>query len=323
MVWNLFLLLGGLILLAVGGECLVKGAARLARSLGVPALVVGLTVVAFGTSSPEIAVSVTASINDQDDIAVANVVGSNISNILLVLGLAAMAAPMKVSRSVMRFDLPFMVIVLAVFALFALSSFSHEHGLISRGQGIFFLVALLAYLLFTYRASRRESAAVEREYEAGIQESGSRVFNVLLVILGMAALILGADLIVKGAVGLASEYLDERVIGLTIIAIGTSLPEMTTCIVAARRGQPDIAIGNIVGSNIFNILAVIGIASTISPLSVAEIILFRDAPVMLLVGVLSFPIMRTGHCITRKEGALLVGLYLIYVTWLVLTAGGD
>ncbi len=308
------LLIGGLVILGCGGECLVRGSAQLARQMGVSALVVGLTIIAFGTSAPEIAVSMQSAAQGQDDLAVANVVGSCIMNILIVLALAALARPLRVSRNVVTTDAPVMLFFTAFFILFAI-----DNGTIDRWQGGFFVVALVLYTFFTYFGARRQPKVVEDEYEHDPRLRPRPWFvNLLAVVIGIAGLVQGADLIVAGAVGIAELLgVSTRIIGLTIVALGTSLPELATCVVAARRNQPDIAVGNIVGSNIFNILAVIGVTSVFFPLEVSKETLYFDAPVMLFVVVLSFWVLRTGHRISRREGALLLGIYAVYLGWIL------
>jgi cation:H+ antiporter len=217
-----------------------------------------------------------------------------------------------------------MILVLALFAFFAVDDIEllaggKNNGLIGRGEGILFVAGLVAYLALTYHGARRQPQVVETEYEQSIGPARSSAVNLVLVLVGLAGLIFGADLMVDGGAGIA-RYLgvSERIIGLTIFAIGTSLPEVATCVIAARRGQPDIAVGNVVGSNIFNVLAVIGIATTAHPAGAMQVnraILFYDAPVMLVAAVLLFPILRTGRYISRREGAVLVALYVGYLSW--------
>jgi len=308
---NIALLGGGLIVLGVGGEFLVRGAAQLARQMGVSALVVGLTIVAFGTSAPEIAVSMQAAARGEDALAVANVVGSCIMNILLVLAIAALARPMRVSRNVITTDAPAMLFFTAMFMLFAI-----DNNMINRWQGVLFVVALGFYTLFTYRQARGQPKVVEDEYEKELRLSRRPwPVNVLAVLIGIGGLVKGADLIVEGAVEIATMLgASTRIIGLTIVAFGTSLPELATCVIAARRNEPDIAIGNIVGSNIFNILAVIGATAVCFPLGVDTE--FRvDGLVLLFVVVLSFWVLRTGHQISRREGALMLGIYAAYLAF--------
>jgi cation:H+ antiporter len=307
---NIALLLGGLIILGCGGECLVRGAAQLARQMGVSALVVGLTIVAFGTSAPEIAVSMQAASENHDELAVANVVGSCIVNILIVLAIAALVRPLRVSRRIVTTDALVMLFFTAMFMLFVI-----DNNRIDRWQGVLFVVALGFYTLFTYFGARRQPKVVEDEYEQELQLARRPwLLNALAVVVGIAGLVTGADLMVHGAVRIAGALgVSERVIGLTIVAFGTSLPELATCVIAARRNQPDIAVGNVIGSNIFNILAVIGVTAVFFPLEVAEKTGRFDAPVMLFVVVVSFWVLRTGHRISRGEGVLLLGIYAAYL----------
>ena len=311
---NIGLLIGGLFILGCGGECVVRGAAQLARQMGVSPLVVGLTIIAFGTSAPEIAVSLQAAHQGEHDLAVANVVGSCIMNLLIVLAIAALARPLRVSRNVVTTDAPIMLFFSAFFILFAV-----DNNTIDRWQGIFFVVALVAYTLFTYFEARRQPKIVEEEYEQDLRITPRPwPINVLAVVIGIAGLVKGADLIVEGATGIAVMLgVSTRIIGLTIVALGTSLPELATCVIAARRNQPDIAVGNVVGSNIFNILAVIGVTSTFFPLDIADQILQFDVPVMLGVVVVSFWVLRTGHEISRREGGVLLALYGVYLCWML------
>lgn len=308
-VTDIVLLVGGLVILGCGGECLVRGAAQLARQLGVSALVVGLTIVAFGTSAPEIAVSMQSAAQGQPDLAVGNVVGSCIMNILIVLGIAALVRPLRVSRNVVTMDALVMLMVTGIFMLFAVDK------TIDRWQGLLFVVGLALYTVVTYYEARFQPKVVEDEYEHDPrQEKTSLWVSVPAVVVGLAGLVKGADLIVEGGLGIAELLgVSKRIIGLTLFAFGTSLPEMAICVIAARRSQPDIAIGNVVGSNIFNILAVIGITAAFFPLGVNDKIFRFDAPVMLGVVVLSFWVLRTGHRISRREGALLLGLYAVYL----------
>lgn len=313
MIGHVLYLVAGLVVLGLGGELLVRGAAQLARNLGISALVVGLTVVAFGTSAPEAAVSVLAGLSDKDALAIGNVVGSCILNILCVMGATALLRPMKVSRDILRTDLPVMLAVFAIFTLLAVNG-----GEIQRWHGICLLVGLAGYMFLTYWEAKRQPKVIEAEYEEGLKQLRGPLVNVIYVAAGCIGLVWGADLIVGGASGLARQWgASERVIGLTVVAMGTSLPELVTCLVAARHNQPDIAVGNIVGSNIFNILAVIGVASVVEPLSIPAISLRVDIPLMLAAGVVCIPILRTGHRIGRGEGAFLLGGYALYLAWMV------
>jgi len=318
-------LIAGLVLLVAGAEVLVRGAAKLAAQFGISPLVVGLTVVAFGTSAPETAVSVQAALNGSGDIAIGNVVGSNIANVLLILGMTALVAPLVVSRQLIRLDVPIMIG--ASLVTFGLA----WDGELSRIDGALLFTAVVVYTLFLIISSRREKAAeVDDEFakEFGLDEPAkphAGLINAGLVIAGLVLLVLGSNFLVEGAVALARALgLSELVIGLTVIAIGTSLPELATSIMAAFRGERDIAVGNIVGSNIFNLLCVLGLASLVSPqaIGVSSNALAFDFPVMIAVAVACLPIFFAGYCIKRWEGALFVAYYVAYTLYLVLTSTG-
>ncbi len=306
------LLAVGLLLLGVGGESLVRGASRLARTLGISALVVGLTVVAFGTSSPELAVAISAARDGEHDLVMGNVIGSNVANVLLVLGLGATLRPMKVSLTLLRLDVPIMIVASA--ALLAVGYDSK----ITRYEGIGLVVALIGYILLTYRMSKREGAVVVKEYEAAVGRTRDLPVDLLLIIGGIAGLKYGADFIVGGAITLAELFgVSKRMIGLTIVAIGTSLPEIATSAVAARKGQSDIAIGNVVGSNIFNVLAVVGVATIVVQINPEWTMLLQDGAVMTVVAIAMLPILRTGEVVTRREGVALLICYTAYLAWTI------
>jgi cation:H+ antiporter len=293
----------------------VRGAARLAAALGVSPLVVGLTVVAFGTSSPELAVSIQAALAGTADIAVGNVVGSNIFNVLFILGVSALVVPLVVSERLVRLDVPIMVATSLAFVLVALD------GRISFLEGVLLTCGLVAYLTLQIVLSRRDTVpAGDRP-----AETGHRGVNVLLLIVGLGLLVLGSRWLVAGAVQIAEALgAPQLVIGLTIVAGGTSMPEVATSVIAGLRGQRDIAVGNVIGSNIFNILAVIGIAAMVTPagIHVSAGALAIDIPIMVAVAVLCLPIFITHFSITRWEGLLFLAYYALYTTWLVLDATG-
>ncbi|MCQ4305002.1 sodium:calcium antiporter [Stutzerimonas frequens] len=318
-------LIAGLVLLVAGAEVLVRGAAKLAAQFGISPLVIGLTVVAFGTSAPETAVSVQASLNGSGDIAIGNVVGSNIANVLLILGMTALVAPLVVSRQLIRLDVPIMIG--ASLVTFGLA----WDGQLSRIDGAILFSAVVIYTLFLVISSRRENAAgADDEFakEFGLDEPAkphAGLINAGLVLGGLVLLVVGSNFLVEGAVALARALgLSELVIGLTVIAIGTSLPELATSIMAAFRGERDIAVGNIVGSNIFNLLCVLGLASLVSPqaIGVSSNALAFDFPVMIAVAVACLPIFFAGYCIKRWEGALFLAYYVSYTLYLVLTSTG-
>ena len=314
-------LIAGLVLLVAGAEVLVRGAGKLAAQFGIPPLIIGLTVVAFGTSAPETAVSVQAALDGKGDLAIGNVVGSNIANVLFILGLTALIAPLVVSRQIIRLDVPIMIG--ASLLTWALA----WDGSLSRLDGALLFAGIVAYTAFLIISSRRDkTAAADDEFAAefGLNEAPkpyAGLINLGLIVVGLVLLVSGSNFLVEGAVNLARALgLSELVIGLTVVAVGTSLPELATSVMAAIKGERDIAVGNIVGSNIFNLLCVLGLASLVSPsaIPVAANALAFDFPVMIAVAIACLPIFFNGHCINRWEGAVFIGYYALYTAYLVL-----
>lgn len=311
----------GLVFLIVGAEALVRGASRLAAVLGISPLIIGLTVVAFGTSSPELAVSVKAALSDQASIAVGNVVGSNIFNVLFILGLSALIVPLVVSKQLVRLDVPLMLVVSVVVLVFSLD------GRFSRVDGLILVTGLVAYIWLLFYQSRKEPTKpgdeFETEFGIATEAKVSWIKNIGLVLGGLVLLVLGSRWLVDSAVTFA-HYLgvSELVVGLTIVAAGTSLPEVVTSLIAAIRGERDIAVGNVVGSNLFNIMGVLGIASIVAPagIEVSAAVSSFDIPVMTAVAFACLPIFFTGGVISRAEGALLLGYYVAYTLYVILAA---
>jgi len=319
---TVLLLVSGFALLIVGAEGLVRGASRLAGAAGISPLVIGLTVVAYGTSAPELAISLLSAVRGSADLAVGNVVGSNIFNVLFILGLAALIAPLVVKQQIVRLDVPVMIVVsLVVWALAG-------DGGIGRLEGLLLVAGAVAYTVFLIRGSRRETKEVREEYDrefgAAARPSGRRIGkDVLIALVGLVLLVAGAQALVTAAVDVARRLgVSELVIGLTIVAAGTSLPEVATSVLATIRGERDIAVGNIVGSNIFNLLTVLGGTAALSPAGVAVsgAALRFDIPVMVAVSVACLPIVFTGSRISRWEGALFFGYWLAYTAFVVLAA---
>lgn len=318
---TLVLFIIGLVILIVGADLLVRGASRLAVSIGISPLVVGLTVVAFGTSSPELAVTLQSSYQGQADIALGNVIGSNIANILLIIGVGAAITPLIVAQQIVRLEVPLMISFSILMFILSLD------GLISRVDGLILFSIALVYVGYTIRQSRREQKAIAAEYEQAYQEkvagTGAVALQLGLIVVGLAMLVLGSDWLVDGAVAMARFFgLSELVIGLTVIAIGTSLPEVATVVVASLRGERDIAVGNAIGSNIFNILVVMGLCATVAPAGVnvtASAIRF-DFPVMIAVAIACLPIFFTNYRIVRWEGWMFLAFYAAYLTYLVMAA---
>ncbi|WP_033062418.1 calcium/sodium antiporter [Pseudomonas sp. CFII68] len=299
-------LFGALLLLIGGAELLVRAAVGLAARLQVRPLIIGLSVVAFGSSAPQMAVSLQATLAQNADIAVGSVIGSSIFNILVTLGLSALIIPLRVSRQLVRLDIPLMIgASLLVFVL----AWNEE---LTRLDGVWLLVALAVYLGLLLRQSRHSG----RPHAVGITVTqGSWPKSLSMIVLGLAMLVFAGHLLLGAAVEVATDLgLSERIIGLTIVAVSTSLPELATSLIAALRGQRDIAVGNVIGSNLFNLLGVLGVTALAAPtpLSVSPNALDFDLPVMLGVAVLCLPVFYSGYRVTRAEGLLLLGLYLAY-----------
>ena len=299
-------LLSGLVLLIAGAELMVRGAVRVAARLHVRPLIIGLTIVALGSSAPQMAVSLQAILAQNVDIAVSSVIGSSIFNILVTLGLSALIIPLRVSRQLVRLDIPLMIgASLLVFVL----AWNED---LTRLDGFILLAALAVYLGLLLRQSRHSTRP------HSIASEGSEapwLGSLLMITVGLALLVYAGHLLLGAAVSVATDLgLSERIIGLTIVAVSTSLPELATSLIAALRGQRDIAVGNVIGSNLFNLLGVLGVTALIAPapLSVSPNALDFDLPVMLGVAALCLPVFYSGYRVTRAEGLLFLGLYLAY-----------
>jgi cation:H+ antiporter len=306
----LALIIGGLLLLLVGAHALINGAAALARRWGMSPLVVGLTVVAGGTSSPELFVVTSAALEGRDGISLGNVLGANSLNIGLILGLTALIRPLHAQLQLIRFDVPIMLLATLVVAAFV------ADGDLGRVKGAVLIAALVGYLAFTAVMARRErSDRVREEFAAQIPGPlASLVGELGMIVLGLAALALGAQGLISGAVTVAGAMgVSDSVIGITVVAAGTTMPELITCMVAALKRESDIAIGNVIGSNIFNLLGVLGLAGVLAPISAAGVMPAELWGAVALAA-LSLPVMWRGMIVTRMEGALLVATYLVYVT---------
>lgn len=308
MIVSFLLIIAACALLYFGADGLVGGSARIAFKLGIKPLIVGLTVVAFGTSSPELVVSVNANLAGSGDITLGNVIGSNICNIGLIVGITALIKPIKVSLQIVRQDIMIMCGV-SVLPLIMLVD-----GQISRVEGAILILLLIGYLWhIIFVVSKKGNIEADTEIDAIVAKTKPMWLNISYIIGGLALLIIGANLFVENAIEIARMFnVSESVIGLTLVAIGTSLPELATSVVASLKGESDISLGNIVGSNIFNILAILGIASVISPINFGNIT-YIDLSIMLMFAVVLLPLARTGFIINRKEGVLLLLLYLGYM----------
>lgn len=322
-LWILVRLVVGLVALVAGAEVLVRGASSLATRFGISPIVVGLTVVAFGTSAPELAVSVGSAVKGEAEMALGNVVGSNIVNILFILGVSAMIGGLTIASRVVRFDLPLLMAVSVGALLLSLDS------VIGRVDGIVLFLGVVAYTAWLLRASRRESQEMVVESEEAVSEiEGASVDAPIIRLLayvagGLALLVVGAQVLVGAATEFATNAgVSKMVVGLTVVAVGTSLPELATSVVAAFRGERDIAVGNVVGSNLFNLLSVLGASAIFASdgVAVSDATLRLDYPVMLASTIVLLPIFWNGFAIKRWEGALLVVFYVLYVVFLVLDA---
>ncbi len=336
MILTLLFFVLGLVALYFGAEWLVSGSSSLALRFGIAPLIVGLTVVAFGTSAPELLVSLLAVYNEQEGISVGNIVGSNIANIALILGCAAMVHPIQVDHRVLRREYPIMLLTSGLLVLFAMV-FEPEPGTlqITRWEGGLLLICMAAFVIYmlqdarkTRSAARGAAAAAKEDAEEAAEAlaageelpdpSRSTVArDVGLTLLGITGLAVGAHFLVESAVTIAKTFgISELVIGISIVAVGTSLPELATSVVAASRKESDISVGNVVGSNIFNVALVIGLVAVIMPISLADASVKIDLWVMLATAILIWPLMRSGLRITRGEGAMLVAGYGVYMVYL-------
>lgn len=312
MLLSVLYVLSSLVLLYFGASWLVKGSSSLAIKAGVSPLIAGLTVVAFGTSSPELVVSVNVALSGHGNIAIGNVIGSNLFNICIILGISAVITPLKIKMQLLKIDIPILIITTIVFMLL----FADRH--ISRLEGGILLVGIILYTTLNIILARREKdKEVIDEFNETVSNGKIKwYFSAGMIVLGIGVLVAGSEILVKGAVDIARSLgVGDTIIGLTIIAAGTSVPELASSIVAVMKKEYDIAIGNVIGSNIFNILGIIGISGIINPLS-AIAISNIDLYIMLGVTFLLLPFFRTNYTLKRDEGIFMIGLYLMYLYYL-------
>ena len=325
MTLTIIFFIGGLVILILGADLLLHGATRLAAAFGISPLAIGLTIVAIGTASPEIAVSLQAAIGGQADLTLGNVLGSKIFNILFILGLTAMVAPIVIAEQLIRMDAPIMLAASLLVLALALD------GNLGLRDSLILLFCLIAYTIFALRQSRAESKKVQNEYAEEFAEKQPRTTknmaaNILFIVAGLGLLVVGSRWLVDASVAIARALrVSELIIGLTIVAIGTSLPEVTTSVMAALKNESDIAVGNAVGSNIFNLLGVLGVGALLAPngISVSARVLQFDFLVMILVALVSLPIFYINNRISRTEGVLLLSYYIIYTAYILLQAIGS
>lgn len=306
---DVLLLIVGLTTLIVGGEFLVKGAVGIAKKFGIPSLVIGMTVVSFGTSAPELLVSVNAAVTGSPEIAIGNVIGSNIANLALVLGLTVLIFPLKVDRNSKWIDWPMMMLASILFYLFSYDQ------MVEWWEGLILFALLLGFIFWLINNSRKNKTDTPSEYPGNL----SKAFGFLII--GLVGLYFGSDWLLDGAVGLAeSAGMEKHVIGVTIVAFGTSVPELVTSCVAAFKKETDISIGNLIGSNIFNIMAVIGLTSMIKEIEVEQSVIQSDMIWVLAIAAALLPIMAIGKKVNRFKGILLFAAYITYI--LTLLIGG-
>jgi len=314
-ITTLILFALGFILLSYGANVLVRGAENLATTMGIAPLVVGLTIVAFGTSAPELAVNMQSAWTGKSDLAVGNIVGSNILNILLILGIGAIIAPLGVHKRIVKIEIPLMIGASILLLILSLD------GILNRWDGLILAAGIVGYIIYSIKTCHQLKNPDEM-CPTEVNENTKNIFyQLLLIAVGLGLLVIGSQWLVNGAV-MVAKYLgiSELIIGLTIVSIGTSLPEIATVIVASRRGQQDIVVGNVVGSNLFNILLVLGFTSLIAPngITVSNAAIVFDMPVMIVVAMACLPIFFTGYLIERWEGILFLFYYFVYSLYLFL-----
>jgi cation:H+ antiporter len=312
MLAHIIIFLIGLVALYFGAEWLVKGSSRLAKSLHIRPIIIGLTIVAFGGSAPEAAVSIVAALKKSSDMALGNILGSVIANTGLVLGLSALIAPLKIQLSIIRKELPIMLGATILFYLMALNL------RIGFGEGLLLFAGFILFILYSIYQSLREKSKnrlVEKEYEEFLKGKNDKRFKfILLVIVGLILIIVSANLLIKSGIFIAESLgVSELIIGITLLAVGTSLPELAISTVAAYRKESDISAGNVIGSNIFNIFFVIGAVAMIHPLNVEKSTLSFEFPAMLIFSILLIWMMKTHLTLSRIEGAILLGLYILFL----------
>lgn len=314
MIKAIIVLLIGFLLLVKGADWFVEGASSIAKKIKIPSFVIGLTIVAFGTSAPELAVSVTAALKGSNDIAIGNVVGSNIFNTLVVLGMSAAIMPIIVEKGMIKRDYPMSIFVSLLLGVLAMDTILWKKpGMqIGRGDGIILLLVFAVYMFMTVKAGIQNRIEDEPIEELSLWKS------ILIAVLGLAGIVLGGDWSVDGAKEIARILgMSEALIGLTIVAIGTSLPELVTSIVAARKGENDIAVGNVIGSNIFNILLILGVSSVIHPMDVSQTYLYDIGMLILTMLAVYLPIAKTKK-VGRGTGIVMVLCYVVYTVYLIL-----
>ena len=309
------LLLIGFFFLIKGADVFVEGSSSIAKRFNVPPMVIGLTIVAMGTSAPEAAVSITSSLAGQNDMAVANVVGSNFFNILVVLGVSSVIATLPVEKNTIKKDTPFLIIVSLLLLLFSSDKY------ISRTEGILFLITFVYFLVDTIKTAMKESKNEEKTEEAialDVPNDTPMIFTIGLSLLGATGIVIGGDMVVDSATTIATNFgMSANLVGLTIVAFGTSLPEFVTSVVAVKKGETDIAIGNVIGSNLFNILFVLGLSTTINAIKISLFAVI-DVIFMNLITILLFIFMKKNNILVKTQGFILIALYVVYMAYTII-----
>ena len=315
---SFILLIIGFFFLIKGADLVVDGAASIARKFNIPSMIIGLTIVAMGTSAPEAAVSITSSLSGQNDMSVANVVGSNFFNILVVLGVSSLISKLPVQKNTIKKDTPFLLIVSGLLLVFGINKY------ISRIEGLILLIVFVYFLYSTVKmAKSATNLDSSSDNEIALAESDTTtqtpiLKTVILSVIGILGIVIGGDMVVDSATSIATLFgMSANLVGLTIVAIGTSLPEFVTSIVAIKKGETEIAIGNVIGSNIFNILLVLGLATFISPITISTLALI-DIIFMLCITILLYLFMKKDYSLLKKHGIILVGIYIVYMSYTII-----
>lgn len=314
-------LIVGFVLLVKGADFFVEGASSIAKRMHIPTIVIGLTIVAFGTSAPELAVSLSAAIKGSNDIAIGNVVGSNMFNLLVVIGVSAMISPLTVKKSMIKKDYPLSIFAVVLLGILCLDSvlFHAEETMLSRVDGMILLICFAFFMYTTVREGLRGRKDAKKEHEGEVENMSFPIGkSILLLIVGLAGIVFGGDLSVEGAKEIARAFgLSEALIGLTIVAVGTSLPELVTSIVAAKKGESDIALGNVVGSNLFNVFFILGSSAAILPMHVSSTYIY-DVGLLILVSVLAYIPIAKNKKVGRAMGTVMTLSYVAYTAYLIM-----
>ncbi len=309
-LYSLAVFIFGLIFLYLGGEGLVKGSSRLARAMGINPVLIGLTIVAFGTSAPELVVSIIAAFKGSNDLIMGNILGSNIANIGLILGISALIYPISIKLTLIKVELPFMISISILLLLLS------QNLIIEHFEGAILFILLISMIIYSCYDAFKEPKEIEKEFSELVQVDRSYYKNILYIVFGIIGLSIGAKLLVDSAISIAQSLgVSQALIGITAVAIGTSLPELTTSVIAALKRESGIIIGNIIGSNIFNI-GILGIISVLKPIEMKQHLLEFEFCIMILFSIILLPIMKTGFKIAKTEGLLLLLFYLMFLRFI-------